>query len=71
MHDGRIEEISDIRDESDRRGMRIVIELRRGAQPTRVLNRLYKYTALQSTFGVQTLALVPTKTADCSRACSA
>ncbi|MCS7055884.1 MAG: DNA gyrase subunit A [Thermoflexales bacterium] len=58
VHDGRIEEISDIRDESDRRGMRIVIELRRGAQPTRVLNRLYKYTALQSTFGVQTLALV-------------
>ncbi len=58
VRDGRIEEISDIRDESDRRGMRIVIELRRGAQPTRVLNRLYKYTALQSTFGVQTLALV-------------
>ena len=58
VRDGRIEEISDIRDESDRRGMRVVIELRRGAQPTRVLNRLYKYTALQSTFGVQTLALV-------------
>ncbi|MCS6773173.1 MAG: DNA gyrase subunit A, partial [Thermoflexales bacterium] len=56
--EGRIEEISDIRDESDRRGMRIVIELRRGAQPNRVLNRLYKFTALQSTFGVQMLALV-------------
>ncbi len=56
--DGRIEEITDLRDESDRRGMRIVIELRRGAQPNRVLNRLYKFTALQSTFGVQILALV-------------
>jgi DNA gyrase subunit A len=56
--EGRIDEISDLRDESDRRGMRIVIELRRGAQPNRVLNRLYKFTALQSTFGVQTLALV-------------
>ena len=58
VRDGRIDEITDIRDESDRRGMRIVIELRRGAQPNRVLNRLYKYTALQSTFGVQCLALV-------------
>jgi DNA gyrase subunit A len=56
--EGRIDEISDLRDESDRRGMRIVVELRRGAQPNRVLNRLYKFTALQSTFGVQTLALV-------------
>lgn len=58
VREGRIEEISDIRDESDRRGIRVVIELRRGAQPSRVLNRLYKYTALQSTFGVQMLALV-------------
>ncbi len=58
VREGRIEEISDLRDESDRRGMRIVIELRRGAQPQRVLNRLYKFTALQSTFGVQMLALV-------------
>jgi len=58
VREERIEEISDIRDESDRRGIRVVIELRRGAQPTRVLNRLYKYTALQSTFGVQMLALV-------------
>ncbi len=55
---GRIDEISDIRDESDRRGMRIVIELKRGAQAARVLNRLYKFTALQSTFSVQCLALV-------------
>jgi DNA gyrase subunit A len=58
VRDGRIEEITDIRDESDRRGMRVVIELRRGAQPNRVLNRLYKFTALQTTFPVQMLALV-------------
>ncbi len=58
VNDGRIEEISDIRDESDRRGMRIVIELRRGAQATRVLNRLYKFTELQKNFSVQCLALV-------------
>jgi DNA gyrase subunit A len=51
-------EISDLRDESDRRGMSIVVELRRGAQPKKVLNQLYKYTALQSTYGVQLLALV-------------
>ncbi len=56
--EGRLDSISDIRDESDRRGMTIVIELRRGAQPKKVLNQLYKYTALQSTFGVQLLALV-------------
>ena len=56
--EGRMEEISDLRDESDRRGMSIVVELRRGAQPKKVLNQLYKYTALQSTFGVQLLALV-------------
>jgi DNA gyrase subunit A len=55
---GRLEDISDLRDESDRRGMSIVIELRRGAQPKKVLNQLYKYTSLQSTFGVQLLALV-------------
>ena len=50
--------ISDLHDESDRRGMSIVIELKRGAQPRQVLNQLFKYTALQSTFGVQVLALV-------------
>ncbi len=55
---GRLEDISDLRDESDRRGMSIVVELRRGAQPKKVLNQLYKYTPLQSTFGVQMLALV-------------
>jgi DNA gyrase subunit A len=55
---GRLDDISDLRDESDRRGMSIVIELKRGAQPKKVLNQLYKYTPLQSTFGVQLLALV-------------
>ncbi len=54
----RIVGISDLRDESDRRGMSIVIELRRGAQPQKVLNQLFKYTALQSTFSMRTLALV-------------
>ena len=55
---GKIDAISDLRDESDRRGMSIVIELKRGSQPKKVLNQLYKYTTLQSTFGVQMLALV-------------
>ncbi len=54
----KLDEISDLRDESDQRGLRIVIELKRGAQPQKTLNRLYKYTPLQSTFGVQLLALV-------------
>jgi DNA gyrase subunit A len=54
----KIDDISDLRDESDRRGMSIIIELKRGAQPKKVLNQLYKYTPLQSTFGVQLLALV-------------
>ncbi|NMC46744.1 MAG: DNA gyrase subunit A [Chloroflexi bacterium] len=54
----RIPEISDLRDESDRTGMRIILELKRAAQPKRVLNRLYKFTQLQSTFGINMLALV-------------
>ena len=58
VRSGRFEAISDLRDESDRRGMSIVIELKRTAQPRKVLNQLFKYTALQSTFGVQMLALV-------------
>jgi len=56
--EGRIEDISDLRDESDRTGMSIVIELKRSAHPRKVLNQLYKYTTLQSTFSVQMLALV-------------
>ncbi len=58
VREGRIDAISDLRDESDQRGMSIVIELKRGAQPRKVLNQLYKYTPLQSTFSVQMLALV-------------
>jgi DNA gyrase subunit A len=58
VREDKIDQISDLRDESDQRGMSIVIELKRGAQPRKVLNQLYKYTALQSTFGVQLLALV-------------
>jgi DNA gyrase subunit A len=56
--EGKLDDITDLRDESDRRGMSIIIELKRGAQPKKVLNQLYKYTPLQSTFGVQLLALV-------------
>jgi len=58
VRNDRIDMISDLRDESDQRGMSIVIELKRGAQPKKVLNQLYKYTALQDTFGVLMLALV-------------
>ncbi|HET9201067.1 MAG TPA: DNA gyrase subunit A [Dehalococcoidia bacterium] len=54
----RIEGISDLRDESDRHGMRIVIELKREAQPMSVLNSLYKHTPMQSSFAVNMLALV-------------
>ncbi len=50
--------ISDLRDESDREGIRIVIELKRGEEPELVLNKLYKYTDLQNTFGIIMLALV-------------
>jgi DNA gyrase subunit A len=58
VREDKLDQISDLRDESDQRGMSIVIELKRNAQPKKVLNQLYKYTALQSTFGVQLLALV-------------
>ncbi|MCC7534296.1 MAG: DNA gyrase subunit A [Bacteroidia bacterium] len=53
-----IEGISDIRDESDREGMRIVFDLKRDAVPNVILNQLYKYTALQSSFNVNNVALV-------------
>ncbi len=56
--EGKLEEISDLRDESDRRGMRIVIELKRGTVPRKTLNRLFKFTPLQSTFAINLLALV-------------
>ena len=58
VKDKRINGISDLRDESDREGMRIVIELKRDANPNVVLNLLYKHTKMQDTFGVTMLALV-------------
>jgi DNA gyrase subunit A len=58
VKDGKIDGISDLRDESDRSGMRAVIELKRDAQPMKVLNNLFKHTALQQSFGVNMLALV-------------
>jgi len=58
----RLEDISDLRDESDRNGMRIVIELKRDANPQVVLNKLYNQTALQSSFSIINLALVDNQT---------
>jgi len=55
---GKLDGISDLRDESDRSGMRMVIELKRDCQPMKVLNNLFKHTALQQSFGVNMLALV-------------
>jgi DNA gyrase subunit A len=62
VREGKLEGISDLRDESDREGMRMVIELKRDAIPRVVLNQLYKHTNMQSTFGVIMLALVPDAT---------
>jgi len=58
VNEKRIEGISDIRDESDKSGMRVVIELKRGEVPEVVLNNLYKHTQLQDTFGMNMVALV-------------
>jgi DNA gyrase subunit A len=58
VNERRIEGISDIRDESDRNGLRVVFDLKKDAMPSVVLNQLYKYTALQSSFGVNNVALV-------------
>lgn len=58
VHERKIEGISDLRDESDRHGVRVVLELKRDAKPNVVLNQLYKYTPLQQTFGIILLALV-------------
>jgi DNA gyrase subunit A len=58
VHEKKIPEISDLRDESDKRGMRLVIELKRDAIPKVALNKLYKHTSMQSTFGVNMVALV-------------
>ncbi|SEM83518.1 DNA gyrase subunit A [Lihuaxuella thermophila] len=58
VRDKKVDGITDLRDESDRNGMRVVIELRRDVNPRVVLNNLYKHTALQTSFGVNMLALV-------------
>src|SRR5579884_1499413 len=58
VRDKKIDGISEVRDESDRQGMRILIELKRDANPERILNLLYKYTAMQSAFNANMLALV-------------
>lgn len=58
VNEKRIEGISDMRDESTQKGIRLVIELKKGVIPQVVLNNLYKYTSLQNTFGVNNLALV-------------
>ena len=58
VNEGKLVGISEIRDESDRNGMRIVYEIKRDAIPNVVLNKLYKYTSLQSSFSVNNIALV-------------
>lgn len=58
VRDGKLTEVSDLRDESDRQGMHLVIELKRDVIPQVVLNKLYKHTQLEETFGVIMLALV-------------
>ncbi len=58
VKEGRITEVANIEDHSDKRGMRLVIELKRDAIPKVVLNKLYKHTPMQTTFGVNTVALV-------------
>ena len=62
VHDKRLEGISDLRDETDRNGMRVVIELKRDANPQVVLNRLFARTAMQSSFSINMLALVNKQT---------
>ena len=58
VRDKRVEGISDLRDESDKDGMRIVVEIKRGSVPEVILNQLYKFTQLQDTFGIILLALI-------------
>lgn len=58
VHGGTIPEISDVRDESDRHGLRIVVELKKDADPEIVLNKLFRYTSLQTTFAIANIALV-------------
>jgi len=58
VREGRLDAIRDLRDESDRRGLRLVVELKKYASPLTVLNQLYKYTQLQTFYSIQMLALV-------------
>ncbi|MCA9928628.1 MAG: DNA gyrase subunit A [Anaerolineales bacterium] len=58
VNKGVLTDISDLRDESDQRGISLIVELKRGTQPMKALNQLFKHTSLQTTFGVQMLALV-------------
>ncbi len=66
VKDKKIEGISDLRDESDRRGIRVYVELKRDAKPKQVLNNLYKHTNLQTTFPVNMVALVDNTPQTCS-----
>jgi len=66
VHEKKLEGISDLRDESDRRGIRVYIELKRDARPKQVLNNLYQHTALQTTFPVNMVALVDNTPQTCS-----
>ncbi len=61
VNDRRIEGVSDLRDESDRRGIRIVLDLKRGAIPDLVINALYKFTPLETSYGINMLAVVDNK----------
>jgi len=61
VHSGQLSEVSDVRDESDRQGLRIVVELKKDADDQIVLNKLYRYTLLQTTFAVANVALVNNK----------
>lgn len=66
VREKKLEGISDLRDESDRRGIRVWVELKRDARPKQVLNNLFKHTALQTTFPVNTVALVDNTPQTCS-----
>ena len=66
VRDKKIEGISDIRDESNREGIRVAIDLRRGVEPETVKRQLYKYTSIESSFGFNTLAIVDQKPKTCN-----
>ncbi|UCF15395.1 MAG: DNA gyrase subunit A, partial [Phycisphaerales bacterium] len=61
VHNGSLPEVADVRDESDRHGLRIVVDLRKDAEAEIVLNKLYRYTLLQTTFAIANIALVNNK----------